>query len=142
MSKKYSFLILLSAFMISIAYFSCQKAVVKAQENLLYDIITIGRWEVSKFEIGTNSILDEYAGYSFQFTRSGAVTAIKTGEANVEGTWAGNTETLSITSNFPVTTNPLVRFNGVWIITKTTETTVVAYRVVGNETFYLGLKKM
>lgn len=128
--------------MLSMASFSCQKAVVKAQENLLYDIITIGRWEVSKFEIGTTNIVDEYAGYAFQFTRSGVVTAIKTGDSNIEGTWLGNTETLSITSNFPVTINPLVRFNGVWLITKTTETTVLAYRVVGSETFYLGLKKM
>lgn len=142
MSKKYLFLILVSGFILSMASFSCEKAVLKAQENLLYDIITIGRWEVNKFEIGTTNIIDEYAGYAFQFTRSGAVTAIKTGGTDVEGTWLGNTETLSITSNFPVIVNPLVRFNGVWIITKTTQTTVVAYRVVGSETFYLGLKKM
>lgn len=142
MSKKLSFLVLVSLFMLSLGSFSCQKAVLKAQENLLYDIITIGQWEVSKFDIGTTNILDQYAGYAFQFTRSGSVTAIKTGEANIAGTWAGNTETLSITSNFPVTINPLVRFNGVWLITKTTETTVQAYRVVGAETFYLGLKKI
>ena len=120
---------------------SCKKAVDNIQQNAIYDIITNGRWTVSRFEVAGVSKTSEYAGFEFQFFSNGVVTAIKDGSSNVNGNWSANIENITITSEFPGQGDPLKRFNTVWFITRTTETTVQARASVLGEEYILGLLK-
>ena len=124
------------------SFFSCKKAVDKIQENAIFDIITNGRWVVTKFDVGTTPSLADYNGYEFQFFRNGVVTAFRSGSPDVNGTWQGNPQNLSINSNFPGAGLPLDRFNGVWFITRTTENTVDAFKTVGTQEYKLALQRL
>jgi hypothetical protein len=132
---------ILLAFVITTSY-SCKKAVDKAQENAINDIITNGRWEVTKFDVASTPKLSEYNGYAFQFFSNGVVTATKSGSPDINGTWQSNISNITITSNFPVNVGPLQRFNGLWVITRFTETTVQATKSEGAEEFLLGLRRI
>ncbi len=129
------------AIMFSGAGFSCKKVVDDIQENAIIDIITNGRWTVSLFSVAGVSKTTEYNGFEFQFFSNGIVTAFKQSNPNVNGTWAANVNNVTITSEFPGQGEPLKRFNAVWFITRTTETTVQARASVGGEEYFLGLLK-
>lgn len=133
---------LLISGLLLISSFGCKKAVDKVQENALNDIITNGRWVVTKFDVGTSPKLTDYDGYEFQFYDNGVVTAFKTGSSNVNGTWNSNVDNLTITSNFPGIGDPLKRFNGIWFITRTTEVTVQARKSEGSDEYSLALRKL
>lgn len=132
---------LLSVVLIVSISSSCKKAVDNIQQNAIYDIITNGRWTVSRFEVAGVSKTSEYAGFEFQFFSNGVVTAFKNGSSNVNGNWNASVENLTITSEFPGQGDPLKRFNTVWFITRTTETTVQARASVAGEEYILGLLK-
>jgi len=133
-------LFILIAFL-SITNYSCKKAVDNIQQNAIFDIITNGRWTVSRFDVAGASKTSEYSGFEFQFFSNGVVTAFKELNPNVNGTWNASVENLTITSEFPGQADPLRRFNTVWFITRTTETTVQARASVAGEEFVLGLLK-
>jgi hypothetical protein len=140
--KSSKFPIFLAFGLILLASFACKKAVDQVQQNALYDIITNGRWKVTKFDVGTTPKQAEYEGYEFQFYSNGVVKAFKSGSPDVNGTWDSNIDNLTITSNFPGTTDPLKRFNGIWFITRTTEVTVQAVKSEGTEEYSLALRKL
>ncbi len=95
---------------------SCKKAVEQKQEDILMKAITDGTWIVEQyFENGTN-LSYEFLNYDFNFTSNGVVTGTISGNSTA-GTWSGSSSTASITSNFPTSTAPLVKMNGVWKIT-------------------------
>jgi hypothetical protein len=95
---------------------SCKKAIENKQRDLLVDAITNGHWEVQQYIEGTVDITYEFYGYSFQFEENGAVHGIY-GSSIVHGTWTGDINTYSITSQFPTATDPLKRLNGTWKLT-------------------------
>ncbi len=142
MIRKMNFLALFSLLAIIISTLSCKKAVDKAVENAAYEIITNGKWEIVKFEIGNTSLLSEYEPFEFQFYKSGVVTAFFPGSPNINGTWLGKEETLAIESSFPGVDNPLKRLNGTWFITGVTEVTVRGTRTEGSDVYTLWLKKI
>ncbi len=120
---------------------SCKKAVDKAEENAAYEIITNGRWAITRFDIGATSLLTEYTPYEFQFFRGGVVAAYIPGSPNVNGTWVGKEDILAIESNFPGADNPLKRLNGLWLITGATQTSVKGTRTEGSDVYTLWLSK-
>lgn len=142
MLRKINFLAFFSLLAVIFSTFSCKKAVDKAVENAAYEIITNGKWEIVKFEIGTTSLLSEYEPFEFQFFKSGVVTAFLPGSPNTNGTWLGKEETLAIESSFPGVDNPLKRLNGTWFITGVTEVSVRGTRAEGSDVYTLWLKKI
>ena len=126
----------------SLGFSSCKKAVDNAQENAAFEIITNGQWQVTKFDVGTTPKLSEYSGFIFQFYNTGIVKAMKTGNPDIDGNWSVRTDVAAINSNFPGQGDPLKRFNGTWLLTKTTETTVQAIKDDAGVTYTLALKKL
>lgn len=124
-----------------VALFSCKKVVDKIKGDLISDFITDGRWIVSNFSEGSNVLTPEYAAYECQFNDNNTATIIQTGSPDVTGTFLTNTSNLTITCNFPVTTNPLVRMNGVWLVTNYSTTSVQATRTVNGVVLTMGLRK-
>jgi hypothetical protein len=120
---------------------SCKKAVDNIQQNAIYEIITNGRWTVSRFDVAGVAKKNDYTGYEFQFFSNGVVTAFKESNSDINGNWSASIENLTITSEFPGQGDPLRRFNTVWFITRTTETTVQARASVAGEEYILGLLK-
>jgi hypothetical protein len=120
---------------------SCKKAVDNIQQNAINDIITNGRWTVTRFEAAGVSKTAEYAGFEFQFFDNGVVTAFKDGSSNVNGKWSANIENITVTAEFPGQGDPLKRFNTIWFITRITETIVQARASVAGEEYILGLLK-
>lgn len=133
---------ILSFVFISIASSSCEKVVEQIQENVAYEIITNGRWGISRFDEGSTSLLSEYAPYDFQFYKGGVVIAYFNGNPDLNGTWLGKQETLAIESNFPGAVNPLKRLNGTWIISEASPNSVKSTRKEGSEVYTLWLKKI
>ncbi len=121
---------------------SCKKAVDNAQENAAFEIITNGQWVVTKFDVGTEPKLSEYNGFVFQFFNTGVVKAMKSGNPDIDGNWSVRTDVAAINSNFPGQGDPLRRFNGTWLLTRTTETTVQAIKDEAGVTYTLGLRKL
>jgi hypothetical protein len=142
MYRRIHFLAVFSLLFLTVATLSCKKAVDKAIENAAYEIITNGRWEIVKFEIGTTSLLTEYEPFEFQFYKSGVVTAYLPGSPNVNGTWLGKEDILAIESSFPGVNDPLKRLNGTWLITGVTEVSVRGTRTEGSDVYTLWLKKI
>ena len=83
---------------------------------MLIDAMTNGEWQVKQYIEGTVDITLQFYGYSFQFEEHGVVHA-KYGGFVEHGTWAGDINNYSITSQFPTATDPLKKLNGVWKIT-------------------------
>lgn len=142
LDKKRFVSMLLTIFLLATTLSGCKKAVDKAVENAAYEIITNGKWGIIKFEIGTTSMLSEYASYEFQFYKGGMVTAFLPGSPNVNGSWLGKEDILAIESNFPGVDNPLKRLNGTWLITGATEVSVKGTRTDGSDVYTLWLKKI
>jgi hypothetical protein len=134
------FLILMVTIVSSL--FSCKKAVDTVQQNVAFDIITNGQWIVTRFDVGTTPKSSEYADFVFQFFSNGVVTAKKAGNPDINGNWSVRTDVAAINSNFPGQEDPLRRFNGTWLLTRTTETTVQAIRDEAGQTLTLGLRKL
>lgn len=141
MNPRILFLFSLMAMIFSLGLVSCKKAVDNAQQNAMFDVITNGKWTVSRFIVDGNAKTSEYAGYEFQFFRNSVVTAIKDLTPQANGTWSLQTENATITSSFPGQDNPLKRFNAIWLITSASETTVQATTTVNGEVYLLGLLK-
>jgi hypothetical protein len=95
---------------------SCAKYVEEKQKDLLISVITKGQWHVEEFLVGNQSVKEEFDGYNFQFQSDGSVLSAH-GGATVKGSWSGDLSNYSIQSNFPSTSDPIVRLNGVWRIT-------------------------
>ena len=119
---------------------SCKKAIEKKQRDLLVDAITNGHWEVHQYIEGTVDNTLDFSGYSFQFEESGAVHGIY-GSSIIHGTWTGDINNYSITSQFPSAADPLKKLNGTWKITDSYWDFVKAETNTANGKNILHLKK-
>jgi hypothetical protein len=106
----------LSLLLIALHFVSCKKAIENKQRDILIDAITNGQWIVQKYIEATVDITLDFYGYRFKFDENGTVNALY-GLALYPGTWQGDINNYSITSEFPNATDPLRKLNGVWKLT-------------------------
>ena len=120
--------------------FSCKKFVEKKKEDLVMQAITDGRWFVKDYKAGSLYVTAEFDGYEFQFYSDGKVDGfLNTSVTN--GTWSGDVNQMTITSNFGSAGQPLSRLDGTLKITDNSYTDVLAYNVNGVDTNFLELQK-
>jgi hypothetical protein len=122
-------------------FFSCKKIIQQQEENAIIQIMTSGVWYVQTFDQNDSTITPSFSGYTFQFYANGTVVAIKNGATAATGTWAGNINNQTITSNFPSSGDPLDKLNSVWTITDSGTNYVVAFANVGGSYDNLRLQK-
>ncbi len=119
---------------------SCKKLVQQAEQNALTNLITSGTWAVSRYYNNGADITTIFSGYSFQFKDDGTVAGIK-GTLSVNGTWAGDITTRTITSDFPGTADPLDKLNTVWTVKDSYDDSVSAIGSINGSSNKLELKK-
>ncbi len=119
---------------------SCRKLVEDKKKELLLEIITVGLWHVETYQDGSTTITDQFQEYNFQFFENGTVTGITASE-KIKGTWVGDLQNLSITSNFPSSDLPLKKLNGTWKIIDSALDYVAAERNTSNGKVILHLRK-
>ena len=102
--------------LLSIHFLSCKKAIENKQRDLLIDAITNGEWEVKQYLEETVDVTAQFYGYSFQFEQNGAVHGKYFGNAE-HGTWQGDVNNYTITSQFPTASDPIKKLNGIWKLT-------------------------
>lgn len=112
------------------------------QQNALYDLITNGRWELIRFNDNSIDRITEYTDYQFQFFRNSTVSAFKTGQPEVNGTWTSNLQNLSFTADFTSVGLPLSRLTSSWIITRSTLTIVEAVSTDIGKAYEITLRKL
>jgi hypothetical protein len=120
----------------------CKKIKESVEEKAVLNFITSGQWKVASLIKENSDLTSEFNPYKFQFKTNKKVDAIKNGMVEKTGDWNGDANTLTITSNFPNATMPLVLLNGVWKITDGGETFVVATQAVDTQTATLRLEKI
>jgi hypothetical protein len=120
--------------------FSCKKLVEKKKEDLVMQAITDGRWFVKEYKAASLYVTAEFDGYEFQFYSDGKVDGFLN-TAVTNGTWTGDVNQMTITSNFGSAGQPLSRLDGTWKITDNSYTDVLAYNVNGVDTNFLELQK-
>ena len=121
-------------------FFACKKAIDKKKQDLVIAAMTSGRWYVQDYVAGTTNVTSEFDGYEFQFYADGKVDGIKS-SSTTSGTWVGDADNFTITSQFPGAGQPISRLNGTWKITENDWEYVHAYYVNGSTTNYLKLHK-
>lgn len=99
-----------------LSFVSCKKIIETKQRDLLIDAMTNGQWLVHQYMEVTHDITAQFDGYHFQFEENGEVHGIK-GTASTHGTWEGDINNYSITSQFPAATDPVKKLNGTWKLT-------------------------
>lgn len=120
----------------------CKKAVEQAQTNMLVQAMTTGQWKVSVYTKGTTDLSGGFSGYSFQFKENNTVDAIKSNVVEKTGTWQGDINAKTISSNFTNAYTPLTLLNGLWNITNSTWTSVDAKQTINSEECVLHLDKL
>jgi len=120
--------------------FSCNKIIEEKKKDIVVEAMTDGRWVVKEYKAAGLFVTAEFDGYEFQFFEDGKVQAILN-TTITNGTWAGDINALTITSNFAGAQQPVSRMNGVWKITDNSWTQVKAYNVIGADTNFLELLK-
>ncbi len=116
------------------------KLVDKAEDFVIF-LIVDNNWIVTNFTEGGANITAQFSGYEYDFHRDWKVTAIKSGQLEVNGTWSANSSAQTITSNFPQGIDLLQKFNGTWNIDKTTMASVDASRTTNGVAYQLSLRK-
>jgi hypothetical protein len=101
--------------MLAISTLSCKKAVQDKQKDLLIQAMTNGVWLVDLYKDAGIDITADFAGYEFQFLENGTVMGTKN-SIMTHGTWIGDINTQTITSDFPSSPYPLNKLNGTWKI--------------------------
>lgn len=133
---------LLFLLMLSLGGLQCKKVKEDLGKKFIINAMTSGLWIVQVFTDDNIDITADFDGYEFQFTEDGKVFAIKTGTAEqVQGTWEGNVNDLTIFSDFPGAGEPLLRLNDTWKITNNTTKLVEAKPFNAARTAYLKLVK-
>ena len=120
---------------------SCKKIIEAAQEDIIVKAMTDGQWRVTKFTRDNADVTSDFAAYKFQFRSDKTVDAINSGSTETTGTWNGNAENQTITSNFPGGNATISLLNGTWQVTKNSWTFVEATLTVNNEVRSLRLDK-
>jgi hypothetical protein len=126
--------------LISITIAHCAKKVEEVQKDLVIQAMTSGRWVVQAFSENGTDLSTEFGPYEFQFFENGTVQGIN-GAAVTNGTWVGDANALTIFSNFPSASDPILRLNDTWKITKNSMSLVEAKPVNTGRTAFLKLVK-
>ncbi len=100
------------------AVFSCKKFIEQKKQDMLVSAITNGVWIVEQYREDTSDITAGFQGYEFRFSENGTVTGTKDGNT-ANGTWTGDINTRTISSNFPNIGEPVKKLNGIWLLTDT-----------------------
>lgn len=119
----------------------CKKKIESIQQDLLIKVIVDGQWQVTKYIKGNTDQTASFAAYSFQFKKDLTVDALKNNILEKTGSWNGNIDTRTITSNFPDAAPPLSLLNGSWYITDSDLTYVESTQNVNGEERFLRLDK-
>ena len=120
----------------------CKKAIENIKEDMIRKIMTEGQWKISSFTEDGTELGADYADYAFKFNENETMDASSPGSLKASGSWRGDTDALTISTNFPGAANPLLRTNGTWKINSTTETTVNATQVGGSAARTMKLVKL
>jgi hypothetical protein len=108
--------LLFAVFVVVAGLASCKKTVEQKQEDLLYQVITNGRWYVEQYKENTTDVTGDFFGYEFQFYNNNTVEGIKS-SVSKRGTWSGDSNTKTITAAFPASAgDTLKRLTYTWKI--------------------------
>jgi hypothetical protein len=121
-------------------FFSCKKFIEQQQQNALVKIMTDGVWVVTGYLENDTNITSSFSGYVFQFKSDGTVTGTKE-DSTVNGTWSGDINARTITSNFPSAGPPVNKLNSIWIITDSYPDSVAAKTTIDSNANILNLHK-
>jgi len=119
---------------------SCKKYVQQQEQNALVNLITNGTWIVTRYLENGSDITSSFSGYVFQFQANGIVSGTKGGTSS-QGTWSGDINTRTITSDFPSAGSPLDKLNSVWKITDSYSDSVAANTTLDSSFNILNLHK-
>jgi len=136
MKKTVLIILLLSAVLSN----SCKKYVQQQEQNALVSLITNGTWIVTRYVENGTDITGSFSGYVFQFQANGTVSGTKSGTSS-QGTWSGDVNTRTITSDFPSAGAPLDKLNSVWKITDSYSDSVAANTTLDSSFNILNLHK-
>ena len=103
--------------LLCISFMSCKKAIENKQRDMLIDAITNGEWKVHQYLEGSIDVTNQFYGYTFKFEEQGTVQARYVGSPFADGTWVGDVNNYTITSNFPGILDPVNKLNGIWKLT-------------------------
>jgi hypothetical protein len=82
---------------------------------MLLDAMTNGKWFVEQYLEGTTNVTGTFEDYDFQFFKDGTVTGFYSA-GSTNGTWQGDINNYSISSQFPSAADPVKKLNGLWKI--------------------------
>ena len=108
-----------------VLFFSCKKFIQQQEEKEAENIVTNGLWYVSGYEQNDSDITASFSGYLFKFDANNTVTATN-GTLSATGQWSDNIAALTITTEFPGASAPLVDLNETWKITDSYTDSVAA----------------
>jgi hypothetical protein len=132
--------IIISILFFSVFFGSCKKYVQQQEQNALVNLITSGTWIVTRYLEDTTNITASFSGYVFQFYSNGTVKGTNGGTV-VNGTWSGDFNSKTITSDFPSAADPIDKLNAVWTITDSYTDSVAAKTTINSSTNILNLHK-
>jgi hypothetical protein len=119
---------------------SCKKYIEQQQQNALVSLVTNGTWIVTRYLNNGTDITGSFSGYVFKFNSNGTVSGTNSGLAE-QGTWSGDVNTRTITSEFPGAGDPLQKLNHTWKITDSYPDSVAANTTIDTTTNVLNLRK-
>ena len=105
--------------------FSCKKYIQNQEQKQALAIMTDGEWYVSGYEQNDSNITASFSGYLFKFDADNTLTATN-GTFSTTGQWSDNIAALTITTDFPGASAPLVDLNETWKITDSYTDSVAA----------------
>jgi hypothetical protein len=122
--------------------FSCKKYIQQQEQKEALAILTDGQWYVSGYQQNDSDITASFSGYLFKFDANNTVTATN-GTSSVPGQWSDNIAALTMTTDFPGASAPLINLNETWKITDSYTDSVAAASTdtLNHTTNILQLKK-
>jgi hypothetical protein len=120
--KKVQFWLIPCVFLIC---FSCKKYVQQQEQKEALSIMTDGEWYVSGYLQNDSDITASFSGYLFKFNANNTLIATN-GTLSAAGQWSDNIAALTITTDFPGASIPLVNLNETWKITDSYADSVAA----------------
>ncbi len=130
------------ALSVCILFFSCQKTIESAVDDILVQAMTSGKWKMSLFTKNGVDFTSDFTSYQFQFYNNKTVDAIKNSVLEKTGTWNANSTNKTIEANFNNQAIPVSMINGLWTITKNSFLFVEATQTNGTEIKTLRLDKI
>jgi hypothetical protein len=132
---------LICLMVLCVAVTGCKKKIDALKEDLLVKMILSSHWVVTKYMDGPVEKTADFSPYYFQFRKDYTVDAFIDNTVDATGTWSGNIDTKTITSNFP-NANPILQLlNGSWVITDSDLSYVQASQTVNGQERFLRLVK-